>query len=169
MDANLHTIEGAYSYEYKGYYFAWLGNIWYLCQPCARKQIICLQAMQSLSICLQTYHSSQTRCLRTYHMFASQLMNLPYSTHAKRRLGKHSICIFFCRCIGSSEWWNGTFVLFYCWLEKGGAHHSSLPFSWAYDSAIFVGECVSLISAEYHFFIFQLTLTQTLADHCCHS
>jgi hypothetical protein len=29
MDANLHTIEGAYSYIYKGYYFAWLGNIWF--------------------------------------------------------------------------------------------------------------------------------------------
>ena len=77
MDANLHTIEGAYSYKYKRYYFAWLGNIWYLCQPCAPKHIICLQALQSLSIRLQTYHSLQTTCLGTYHMFASQLVNPP--------------------------------------------------------------------------------------------
>ena len=27
MDADLHMIKEAYSYEYKGYYFAWLGNI----------------------------------------------------------------------------------------------------------------------------------------------
>jgi hypothetical protein len=33
---------------------------------------------RSLSICLQTYHSSQTRCLRTYHMFASQPVNPPW-------------------------------------------------------------------------------------------
>ncbi len=55
----------------------WLGNIWYLCQQCACKHIIWLQALQSLSIRLQTYHSLQARCSRTYHMFASQLVNLP--------------------------------------------------------------------------------------------
>ncbi len=32
----------------------------------------------------------------------------------------------------------------------------------------FFGECVSLISTEYHLFIFPSTLTLTLADHCCH-
>ncbi len=34
-----------------------------------------LQALQSLSICLQTYNSLQTTCLWTYHKFASQLVN----------------------------------------------------------------------------------------------
>ncbi len=167
MDAYLHMIEGAYSYNYKGYYFAWLANIWYLCQPCAHKQIICLQALLSLSIHLQTYVCKPGA---SKHIICLQASSWTHrSTLAKRRLGKHPICNSLCRRIGTSEWWNDTFVLFYCWLEKGDAYHPSLHFSWAWGLAIFVGECVSLIRAEYHLFIFPLTLTLTLDDHCCHS
>jgi hypothetical protein len=41
------------------------------------QNIICLQALRSLSIRLQTYHSLQTMCSQTYHMFASQLAWYP--------------------------------------------------------------------------------------------
>ncbi len=46
-------------------------------KTCAHKHIICLQALQFMSICLQIYHSSQTRCSQTHHMFASQFVNPP--------------------------------------------------------------------------------------------
>ncbi len=77
-------MEGAYSYKWKEYHFAWHAIIWYLCQPCACKHIICLQVLQSLSISLQTYHILQTRCLRTYHMFASQLREPALAPMRKR-------------------------------------------------------------------------------------
>jgi hypothetical protein len=71
---------------------------------------------------------------------------------------------------GALAHWNDgdTFFLLQCWLEKIGAYHSSLYFSWAGGSAIFFGEGVSLISTKYHLFIFPSTLTLTLADHCRH-
>ncbi len=59
-------------------YFVWLVNIWYLCQPRACKHIICLQALQSLLINLQTYSSLKNTCSWTYHMFVSQLVNPPW-------------------------------------------------------------------------------------------
>ncbi len=64
---------GGLFHQIKRVVFVWLAKIWYHCQPHACKHIICLQALPSLSICLQIYHSLQTTCLQTYHMFASQL------------------------------------------------------------------------------------------------
>ncbi len=111
-----------------------------VCKPCACKHIKCLQAIM-------------WTCL---------------GTHAKAHLGKHWICNFLCRRIGTLEWWNDTFVWLQFWLEKVGAFLSSLHLSWAWGLAIFFGECVSLISAEYHLVIFPSTLTLTLADHHPH-
>jgi len=125
----------------------------------ACRHIIFLQALWSSPICLRTYPSLQTMCLRTYHMFASQLV-FRLGTHEKERIGKHPICIFLCMRVGTSEGWNNTFVLLRCWLEKGGAYLSSLHFSWAWVLAIFFSKCVSLISPDqrqYHLFIFPST------------
>jgi hypothetical protein len=79
-----------------------------------------------------------------------QASNLQFSLQAQWHIGMMEFCV--------------TPML----AKKGGAYHSSLHFSWAWELAIFFGECVSLISAKYHLFIFPLTLTLTLADHCCH-
>ncbi len=117
-----------------------LVNLSYVCKPCEPCQsackniIVCKPGACKHIICLQ---ASLWTCL---------------STHAKRRLDKRPICNYLCRCIGTSEWWNDTFVLFHWWLDKGGAYHSSFQFSWPYKSAVFVGECVSLISAKYNLF-----------------
>ncbi len=75
-------------------------------------------------------------------------------THAKAHFGKHLICNFLCGCVGTSEWWNATFILLQCWLEERGAYHSSLHFSWAWGLAVFFGDCVSLISTKYHMNIY---------------
>ncbi len=85
-----------------------------VCEPRARKHIICLKA------------SSWTRL----------------GTHAKACLGKYLVCNFLCRRIDSLEWWNDTFLLLQFWLEKIGAYHSFLHFSWAGGSAFFLWVCL---------------------------
>ncbi len=133
-----------------------LANISYVCKPCDPCQSACEHIIVhkpcacKLIICLQA------------------IMWTRLGTHAKALLGKHPICNFLCRRIGTLEWWNDTFMLLQCWLEKGGAYHSSLHFSWVLYLAIYFGECVSLISTKYHLFIFPLTLTLILADYCHH-
>ncbi len=147
--------------------FAWLANIWYLCQPHACKHIICLQpcnpcqsACKYIIVCKPGAHK---------HIICLQArLGTHLVAHAKVRLGKHPICNFLCRCIGISEWLNATFVLLQCWLKKGDTYHSSLHLFLVWGSAIFFGECVSLISAKNHLFIFSSTLTLMLADCCRH-
>jgi hypothetical protein len=94
-----------------------LVNISYVCKPCNP----CQSACKHIIVC------KPGACKHIICLQASLWTHL--RTNAKRRLDKHPICNFLCRRIGTSEWWNDTFVLFYCWLEKGGAYHSSLHFS----------------------------------------
>ncbi len=119
---------------------------------------ICCPFLVPAKISTVGFYSNNLICLQ-----ASSWTHL--GTHAKACLGKHPICNFLCRRIGTLEWWNATFVLLQCWLEKGGAYHSSLHFSWIWVPATLFGECVSFISTEYQFFIFPSTLTLMLADH----
>ncbi len=133
-----------------------LANISYVPKPCNPCQFAC----EHFIVC------KPGGCEHIICLWASLGTHL--GTNAKACLGKHPICNSLCRCIVTSEWCKDTYLLFQCWLEKGGAYHSSLHFSWAWGLAIFDGKCVSLISAEYHLFFSQSTLTITLADHCRH-
>ncbi len=97
------------------------------------------------------------------YMFASQLVDLPWQP-CKSTPQQASNLQFPLQV----HWHIGMMECHLCFTQMLAREDSSLHFSWVWGSAVFFGECVSLISAAYHIFIFPSILTLVLADDCRH-